>query len=173
MILKNTASQFVYFQGVDASTHSIKSGVTWTIRRSIDGTFGAGGGTVTEDGSTGWYKYALAQADTNGNSIGLNFTGTGAIPQTVQFTTTAQDIGASIPQTGDAYLYLTAALTESYSALHGQPTMAQALYQILSMLQEKSITTTTVTTKKRDGSTSAMTFTLNDPSSPTAITRAS
>ena len=84
---KNTAGQFCYFQGVDATTGGIKSGVTWTIRRSIDGTFAAGGGSVTEDGTTGWYKYAMSQADTNGTDLGFNFTGTGAVPQTVNCTT--------------------------------------------------------------------------------------
>lgn len=87
MYRKNTGSQFVHFQGVDASTGGIKSGVTWTIRRCIDGTFAAGGGTCTEDGTTGWYKCALSQADTNGNNIGFNFTGTGAVPQTVNIIT--------------------------------------------------------------------------------------
>lgn len=91
MYRKNTASQFVHFQGVDATTGGIKSGVTWTIRRCIDGTFAAGGGTVTEDGTTGWYKCALTQADTNGNDIAFNFTGTGAVPQTVNIVTTAAD----------------------------------------------------------------------------------
>ncbi len=87
MYRKNTASQFVHFQGVDATTGGIKSGVSWTMRRCIDGTFAAGGGTVSEDGTTGWYKCALAQADTNGNNIGFNFTGTGAVPQTVNIIT--------------------------------------------------------------------------------------
>ncbi len=87
MYLKNTAGQYVCFQGVDATTGGIKSGVTWTIRRSIDGTAAAGGGTVTEDGTTGWYSYAMSQADTNGVDIGFNFTGTGAVPQTVNITT--------------------------------------------------------------------------------------
>lgn len=91
MFRKNVASQFIHFQGVDSATGGIKSGVTWTVRRCIDGTFAAGGGTVTEDGSTGWYKYAMSQADTNGNNIAFNFTGTGAIPQTVNIVTTAAD----------------------------------------------------------------------------------
>lgn len=91
MFRKNVAGQFIHFQGVDAATGGIKSGVTWTVRRCIDGTFAAGGGTVTEDGSTGWYKYAMSQADTNGNNIAFNFTGTGAVPQTLNFVTTAGD----------------------------------------------------------------------------------
>lgn len=91
MFRKNVAGQFIHVQGVDSSTGGIKSGVTWTVRRCIDGTFAAAAGTATEDGSTGWYKFALSQADTNGNNIGFNFTGTGAIPQTVNIVTTALD----------------------------------------------------------------------------------
>ncbi len=91
MYRKNTASQFLCFQGVDATTGGIKTGVTWTARRCIDGTFAAAGGTVSEDGSTGWYKLAMSQADTNGNDISFNFTGTGAVPQTVNILTTAAD----------------------------------------------------------------------------------
>jgi hypothetical protein len=91
MFRKNVASQFIHVQGIDASTGGIKSGVSWTVRRCIDGTFAAATGTATEDGTTGWYKFALSQADTNGNNIGFNFTGTGAVPQTVNIVTTAAD----------------------------------------------------------------------------------
>lgn len=72
---------------MDTSTGGIKSGVTWTVRRCIDGTFAAATGTVTEDTTNGWYKFAMSQADTNGNNIGFNFTGTGAVPQTVNIIT--------------------------------------------------------------------------------------
>lgn len=104
MFRKNTSGQFIHFQGVDSSTGGIKSGVSWTVRRCIDGTFAAATGTATEDGTTGWYKFALSQADTNGNNIGFNFTGTGAVPQTVNIITTALDptstaFGLSIAKT--------------------------------------------------------------------------
>lgn len=365
MYRKNTSGQFVHFQGVDATTGGIKTGVTWTMRRCIDGTFAAGGGTVTEDGTTGWYKCALAQADTNGNNIGFNFTGTGAVPQTVNIITdgsppdvnlknaagtavtldsnnvlnvstkylagtalTGRDIGASVllstgtgtgqldftsgvvkanavqwlgtacstptvagvpnvncktwndlatvalplvpttagrtldvSATGEAGVdwanvgspttslaltgttvgvlgdlsstmktsvqtaadaavtanslvnaiagYIdtevaaikaktdnlpaspaavgsamtltsaydfakgTAAMTESYATLHSAPSPAQALFEIRSLLAEKSVATTTLTTKKIDGSTTAGSYTLNDATAPTSITRAS
>lgn len=91
MYRKNVASQFIHFQGVDSATGGIKSGVTWTVRRCLDGTFAAATGTASEDGTTGWYKFALSQADTNGNNCAFNFTGTGAVPQTVNFVTTACD----------------------------------------------------------------------------------
>jgi hypothetical protein len=104
MFRKNVAGQFIHVQGVDSSTGGIKSGVTWTVRRCIDGTFAAATGTATEDGTTGWYKFALSQADTNGNNIAFNFTGTGAVPQTVNIVTTACDptstaFGLSIAKT--------------------------------------------------------------------------
>lgn len=88
---KSTAGQFIHFQGIDSSSGGPKTGVSWTVRRCIDGTFTAGGGTVTEDTGLGWYKYAMSAGDTAGNDIGFNFTGTGAIPQTVNIITTACD----------------------------------------------------------------------------------
>ncbi len=65
------------------------------------------------------------------------------------------------------------ALTESYSSLHAAPTVNQLLYELRSILAENSVSSTTVTTKKIDGSTTAETFTINDATTPTAITRAS
>ena len=67
---------------------------------------------------------------------------------------------------------LTTAMTESYASDGSAPTLAQALFAIQQFLQERSVSSTTVTVKKLDGSTSAMTFTLNDAAVPTSITRA-
>src|SRR5690242_14412774 len=91
MYRKNTAGQHVSFQGVDATTGGAKSGVTWTVRRCLDGTWAAATGTVTEDGTTGRYTFAPSQADTNGNNVAFGFDGTGAVPQTVNIVTTACD----------------------------------------------------------------------------------
>ncbi len=68
---------------------------------------------------------------------------------------------------------LTTALTESYAADGAAPTVSQALFQIQQFLHDFGISGTTLTVKKLDGSTTAMTFTLDDASSPTSITRAS
>jgi len=67
---------------------------------------------------------------------------------------------------------LTTALTEAYAADGSQPTLTQAVYLILQHLGESSISGTTKTVKQLDGSTTAATFTLDDASSPTSITRA-
>lgn len=90
MYRKNTASQFVCFQLILTATGAVATGLSPTYRRCIDGTFAAGGGTITED-SAGFYKCALAQADTNGNDISYCFTATGAIPVVVNIVTTAAD----------------------------------------------------------------------------------
>jgi hypothetical protein len=66
---------------------------------------------------------------------------------------------------------LTTAMTEAYAAEGGTLTIAQALHEILQFLTEKTVSGTTVTVKKRDGSTTGATYTLNDATTPTAITR--
>ena len=67
---------------------------------------------------------------------------------------------------------LTTALTEAYAADGAAPTLTQAVMLILQHLSESSISSTTKTVKKLDGSTSAATFTLDDATTPTSITRA-
>ena len=51
-------------------------------------------------------------------------------------------------------------------------TREQALYAILQVLTDFAIVSTTMTVRKVDGTTALMTFTLNDATSPTALTRA-
>jgi len=67
---------------------------------------------------------------------------------------------------------LTTQMTEAYAADTVAPTLAQILFMIWSLSAEKAIVTTTVTAKKLDGATTSMTFTLNDQTNPTSITRA-
>ncbi len=64
-------------------------------------------------------------------------------------------------------------LPDSYAADGAQPTIAQAVLMLLQFLSEREVSGTTVTVNKPDGSTAAMTFTLDDASNPTSITRAS
>lgn len=91
MYRKNVAGQFLCVQMLLTASGAVATGLTPTVRRCIDGTFAAGGGTVTEDGTTGSYKYAMTQADSNGNDISFIFTATGAIPVCVNIITTAAD----------------------------------------------------------------------------------
>ena len=64
-------------------------------------------------------------------------------------------------------------LPDSYAADGAQPTTRQAILAILQVLTEITISGTTMTVKKPDGSTTAMTFTLNSATDPTSVTRAS
>lgn len=66
----------------------------------------------------------------------------------------------------------TAALTEAYAADGAAFTPAQALFMIWSLLAERAISGTTLTAAKLDGTTPAMTFTLDDATTPTSQTRA-
>lgn len=91
MYRKNVAGQFVCFQMLLTASGAVATGLSPAVRRCIDGTFAAGGGTSTEDTGTGSYKYAMSQADTNGNNISLIFTATGAMPVCVNIVTTAAD----------------------------------------------------------------------------------
>ena len=67
---------------------------------------------------------------------------------------------------------LTRAMTESYAADGSTMTVAQALYLIAQTIGEFSVSGTTVTVKKLDGSTSAATYTLDSSTAPTSRTRA-
>jgi hypothetical protein len=70
-------------------------------------------------------------------------------------------------------VWATDTLTEAYAADGAEATPAQLLYMLLSAVSEFAIASTTITCKKLDGSTTAMTFTLDDASTPTSRTRAS
>ncbi len=67
---------------------------------------------------------------------------------------------------------LTTAMTESYAADGVTPTLAQAIFLVQQSLTDFSISGTTITVKKIDGSTTAATLTINDNTTPTSVTRA-
>jgi hypothetical protein len=72
-----------------------------------------------------------------------------------------------------ADIWSTTALAESYASDGSTGTGSQLLYQIQQALTEFAISSTTVTVKKIDGSTTASTYTLDDATTPTSRTRAS
>jgi len=92
---KNVASQVIGVQMISASDGSAFTGAVSCLVTGDGGTQTAGGGSVTHEGN-GFHSYAPTQAETNYNHIGFTFTGTGAIPATVQLFT-------SFPQTGDSF----------------------------------------------------------------------
>ena len=98
-----------------------------------------------------------------------------SIPDAVAGATNGISIVGSAQALTSAYDFAkgTVAMTEAYAVDGAAATPAQALYMIWSMLAEKSVSSTTLTCKKVDGSTTAMTFTMNNASNPTTITRSS
>ncbi len=93
---KNVSGQKVGCQMVSASDGSAFTGsvtVAVTIDAGTQATGSVGSGACAHEGN-GYHTYAPAQAETNGDLLAFTFTGTGAIPATVQVYT-------SFPQTVD------------------------------------------------------------------------
>ena len=99
---KNVASQKVGAGMVSATDGSAFTGAVTVYVTGDAGTQAAGSvgsGACTHEGN-GYHTYAPAQAETNYDLIAFTFTGTGAVPATVQIYT-------SYPQTGDSYAEVT------------------------------------------------------------------
>jgi hypothetical protein len=62
-------------------------------------------------------------------------------------------------------------LADSVPSDGTRPSIAQAMYMVVQFLTERSVTGTTVTVRKVDGSTALYTLTLNDGTTPTSVTR--
>ena len=75
-------------------------------------------------------------------------------------------------RTIDDVLYAAYDLPDSVSVDGAQPTVQQALYELRQFLFERIVAGTTMSVKKPDGTTTMMTFTLNDAVNPTSLTRA-
>jgi len=80
------------------------------------------------------------------------------------------DTGTTLPAQITAIF--TTQMTEAYAADGVAPTPAQALFMIQQILGDFSIAGTVLTVRQLDGSTTAATYTLNDATTPTALTRA-
>ena len=112
---------------------------------------------------------ALNDFDPSADTV-ANVTTTGTVTNGVTVSTVSDGaIGADAV----ADIWTSTALAESYASDGSTGTPAQLLYQIQQALTEFAISSTTLTVKKLDGSTTASTYTLDDASSPTSRTRAS
>lgn len=107
-----------------------------------------------------------------GGNVGGNVTGSvGSVTAGVTVTTNNDKTGMRLSATGVGDI-LTSALTESYAADGAAFTVSQALYEIAQSIGDFDIAGTTLTVKQRDGTTTAMTYTLDDDTNPTSRTRA-
>lgn len=105
------------------------------------------------------------------NNCELMFDGTGYAGGTTKLNVNTSTI-ANDAITAAITALLTTQMTESYNADGTAPTVAQALFVIMQRLTEFAIASTTITVKKLDGSTTALTLTLDDATTPTSSTRA-
>lgn len=87
---KNVASQTIGSQMVSASDGSAYTGAVSVSVTKDGGTQAAGGGTVAHEGN-GYHSYAPTQAETNADHVAFTFTGSGAVPATVQVYTVSYD----------------------------------------------------------------------------------
>jgi len=139
--------------------------VTGNVNGSVASVTGAVGSVTGAVGSvTG------AVGSVTGN-VGGNVVGSVASVTATVTASVSDKTGFSLSNAGIDALF-TRQLTESYAADGAAPTIAQALMLIQQMLGDFTITGTTLTVRKVDGSTTAASFTLNDTSAPTALTRA-
>ncbi len=108
---KNVASQVIGAQMVSATDGSAFTGsvtVAVTGDAGTQATGSVGSGACTHEGG-GFHTYAPAQAETNYDHVAFTFSGTGAVPATIQLYT-------QFPQTGDSYARLGAPAGASVSA---------------------------------------------------------
>lgn len=125
----------------------------------------------------------LAYPATSGRSLDVSATGevtVAAAPVRTAVGLAAANLDTqldAIPTLAEMNSSLTAALTTTVIAdvvpADGtRPTISQALYMLTQFMLERSVSGTTLTVRKPDGTTALMTLTLNDATNPTTITRA-
>lgn len=159
-----------FFDGTGyAGTNNVMPSVT-TVTGNVNGNVAGSVASVTGavgsvTGAVGSVTGAVGSV-TAAVTVGTNNDKTGYTASTVSDKT-----GYTLSNAGVDALF-TRQLTESYAVDGVAPTVAQALMQIQQMLTEFAISSTTITVKKLDGTTSAFTLTLNSASAPTSITRA-
>lgn len=108
---KNVAGQVTGAQMVSASDGSAFTGSVTVYVTGDAGTQTVGSvssGACTHEGN-GYHTYAPAQAETNYDQIAFTFTGTGAVPVTIQVYT-------NFPQTGDSFARIGSPAGASVSA---------------------------------------------------------
>jgi hypothetical protein len=117
---------------------------------------------------------AAGLVDTNAVKVGPTGSGTAQTAGDIKASITAlNNISKAEVNAEVVDVLRTDLIPDSYAADGDQPTFAQAVLAIQQYLFERAVSSTTVTVKKPDGAATAMTFTLNDGTNPTSVTRAS
>lgn len=148
--------------GIQADTEDIQSRIPAAL---VGGRIDANVGAISTD--------SVAADNAEAFFDGTGYAGTGNVIPTVTNLTNPPSWNASWDAEVQSEVQdaLDATLADSVPSDGTRPSIAQALYAVYQFLTERSVSGTTMTVKKVDGSTTLMTFTLNDATSPTSITR--
>jgi hypothetical protein len=156
----NSGSLTCYYKR-DVGTASVAvSLATMTL-----GTFASGGfKEIDATNMPGWYEFCPPDAAlaSGAKSVTFHFNGAAGMFDAVL------EIDLNLCE-----VVTTEALTEAYAADGAAGTLAQMLYLMQQGLVEFSVSGTTITIKKLDGSTTAATCTMDSATAPTSRTRAS
>lgn len=148
----NTGSLIAYYKRDTAA-----SAVAITLVTATLGTFTSGGfKEIDATHMTGLYEIHVPDAAfvAGAKSVSIVIQGASGMFQS----TIIVDLGQALA-------------AESYAVDGAEPDESQILYMILSLLGQFSISGVTLTTKKLDGTTTAMTYTLDDATNPTSRVR--
>lgn len=167
----NTVYHYSFYMRDSADGVSPKTGLSPVVTLSKNGgTFAPASGAVTEI-SGGWYK--LAANSTDFNTLGelvINITAVGADSFVGKLIVVPFDPFDSVSL---GLSFMTSSLSESYATDGSPASITQLAYMIWQWLSTKDATGTTLTVRKLDKSTQAMTFEVNSATAPTSISRTS
>lgn len=157
------------------------TGAVGSVTGNVGGNVTGSVGSVATGGiaSTSFAAGAIDAAAIAANAIGASELAADAVTEIQAGLATSASISAlnnlSAAQVNAEVVdaLATDVIADSIPADGSRPTIAQALYLLTQFMLERSVSGTTMTVRKPDGSTTLLTLTLNDGTSPTSITRAS
>jgi len=158
----------------EADTALADVGLTTTITGRIDAAVSTRASQTSVDTIDDFLDTEIAAILADTNELQTDWTNGGRLDLLIDAIKAKTDnLPAAPAATGDiptVSQIWTTALTEAYRSTGATGTATQLLYEILQNITEFSISNTTKTVKKLDRSTTAKTYTLNDATTPTAIT---
>lgn len=154
----------IVLNGADATVHV--HGHYETLTNNLTGS-----PTVQISGAIQFDDVAEILGDTN--ELQADWTNGGRLDLLLDAIPTTAMRGTDSASTHSVADILTTQMTEAYAADGAAPTLTESLMLIQQMLGDFAISGTTLSVKGVDGSTEKATFTLDDATTPTSLTRAS
>jgi hypothetical protein len=153
---KNVSSQSIGAQMVTSADGAAFTGAVSVAVTVDNGPQTAGAGAAPVHEGNGYHSYSPTQAETDGDHIAFTFTGSGAIPATVQVYT-------NFPQTGDSFARLGSPAGVSVSAdIADIPTVSEFNARTLPSASYFDFTTDQVTVSTNNDKTGYTVSTVTD-----------